>query len=52
MDIQNLHNLLQSNHEWINIQETIKQSISHLLNIAVQQQNQLNQVNENVDRVS
>lgn len=52
LDIQHLHNLLQSNNEWINIQETIKQSISHLLNITIQQQNQLNQVNDSVEHVS
>ena len=39
LDLENLHDLLSQKSEWINIQPTIKQSVRHLLNITVQQQN-------------
>lgn len=36
LDLENLHELLGSSSEWINIQQTTKTSIRYLLNISVQ----------------
>ena len=51
LDLENLHELLGSAGEWINIQQTIKTSIRYLLNISVQQQNQINHINSKMDGV-
>lgn len=51
LDLENLHELLGSANEWINIQQTIKTSIRYLLNISVQQQNQINHINSKLEGV-
>jgi len=36
LDMQRLNQLMNDKSEWINIQSTIKQSVEHLANVAVQ----------------